>query len=360
MRQSKEESADMAAEKIQIYLSDLAQKLDAQLLGDGTAYIRGVNTIQDAGPGEVCFLSSEKHADKLKTSRAGAILTRRPIADCPMAQLVVANVDKALIAVMMMFAPPLTQQKGVHSSAVVEPDAQLDPTASIGPGAYIGHNVKIGARTAIGPNCSIGENTTIGADCRIDANVAVYHNCKIGNFCVIQANTTIGSVGFGYSFIDGRHQLIPHNGGVILEDGVEIGSNTCVDRAKFGNTTIGAGTKIDNQVQIAHNAIIGKACLLAGGSGVSGSTRLGDGVIMAARSGTSDNVTIGDGAVAGGLAAVFDDVAPGQKVWGNPAIEMSAQLKSVAIFKKLPELAKALKNLSKRVEQLEAAKNDKI
>jgi UDP-3-O-[3-hydroxymyristoyl] glucosamine N-acyltransferase len=343
----------MTAQTRSIRLEELAEKLGAQLIGDKAVQIRGVNTAE-----EVCFLSSEKHADKLKASRAGGVLTQKPIADCPMAQLVVANVDKALIAVMTMFAPALTRQKGVHPSAVVESDAQLDPTVSVGPGAYIGHHVKIGARTVVGPNSSIGENTTIGADSRLDANVAVYHNCKIGNFCILQANTTIGSTGFGYSFIDGRHQLIPHNGGVILEDGVEIGANTCVDRAKFGNTIIGAGTKIDNQVQIAHNVVIGKACLLAGQVAIAGSTRLGDGVIMAGRSGTSDNLTIGNGAIVGGVSAAFEDVAPGQKVWGVPAIEMSAQLKSVAIFKKLPELAKALKNLSKRVEQLETAKDD--
>ncbi|MBM4103178.1 MAG: UDP-3-O-(3-hydroxymyristoyl)glucosamine N-acyltransferase [Planctomycetes bacterium] len=348
----------MAAEKIQICLGDLAQKLGAQLIGDEAVQIRGVNTIQDAEAEEVCFLSSEKHVGKLKSSRAGAVLTQKPIADCPMAQLVVANVDKALIAVMTMFAPTLTRQKGIHPSAAVESDAQLDPTVSVGPGAYIGHHVKIGARTVIGPNSSIGENTIIGTDSRLDANVVVYHNCKIGNFCILQANTTIGSTGFGYSFIDGRHQLIPHNGGVILEDGVEIGANTSVDRAKFGSTVIGAGTKIDNQVQIAHNVVIGKACLLAGQVAIAGSTRLGDGVIMAGRSGTSDNLTIGNGAIVGGVSAAFDDVAPGQKVWGVPAIEMNAQMRSVAIFKKLPELAKELKNLSRRMEQLEAAKDD--
>jgi UDP-3-O-[3-hydroxymyristoyl] glucosamine N-acyltransferase len=348
----------MTAETIHLRLDDLAEKLGAQLLGDGAVKIHGVNTIQDAGPEEICFLSSEKHVRKLNSSRAAGTLIQKPISDCPMAQLVVGNVDKALIAVMSIFAPKLTPQQGVHSSAVVESDALLDPTVSVGPGTYIGHGVGIGAQTVIGPNCSIGENTTIGANCRLDANVAIYHNCKIGNFCVIQANTTIGATGFGYSFIDGRHHLIPHNGGVILEDGVEIGANTSIDRAKFGNTIIGAGTKIDNLVQIAHNVVLGKACLLAGQVAISGSTRLGDGVIMAGRSGTADNLTIGSGVIVGAVAVVLDDVAPGQKVWGVPAIEMKAQLKSVAIFKKLPEWVKELKELSKRLKQLEAGKND--
>jgi UDP-3-O-[3-hydroxymyristoyl] glucosamine N-acyltransferase len=348
----------MTVQTIKIRLDELAGKIGAQLQGDPAVEICGVNTIQDAGPGEICFLSSQKHAAKLKVSRAAGVLTQTSAKDCPMAQLIVAHVDKALIATMTLFAPKLTIQQGIHPAAVIEPDAHIDPTASVGPGAYIGYGVKIGARSRIGPNSTVGENTEIGTDCRLDANVTVYHNCKIGNFCIIQANTTIGSTGFGYSFIDGRHQLIPHNGGVIIEDGVEIGSSTCVDRAKFGNTIIGTGTKIDNFVQIAHNAVVGRACLMAGCSGVAGSGRLGNGVILAGRAGVSDNVTLGDGVIVGGGSFVIKDFAPGQKAWGSPATDLQSQLKAIAVFQKLPELVKELKSLSKRVEQLEAAKDD--
>lgn len=345
---------------IQFRLEQVAQECDAQLSGDGAKIVTGVNTIQDAGPDEICFLASEKHAPKLIASKAAAVLTAKQMDGCSMPQLVVGNVNKALIAAMTLFAPKLTPQKGIHPKAVIEPDAAIDPTASIGAGTYIGHFVVIGANTVIGANCSIGENTTIGANCRFDANVAVYHNCKIGNCCIILSNSTIGSTGFGYAFIDGRHQLIPHNGGVIIEDGVEIGACTCVDRAKFGNTIIGAGTKIDNFVQIAHNAVTGKACLLAGGSGIAGSGRIGNGVILAGRAGVSDNVTVGDGAIIGGQSGVLDDVEPGQKVWGLPAIDWQNQLKSVKLFKRLPELAKEIKEISKRVEKIETAKNDSI
>ena len=350
----------MTIQSVQIRLDELARTLSAQVFGNSAIEIRGINTIQDAGPDEICFLSSMKYAEKLKSSRAAAVLVQKQLPDSSMAQLVVANVDKALIMLMTMFAPKLTPQKGIHPAAVVEADAQIDPTASVGPGAYIGHNVKIHARTIIGPNCSVGENTQIGADCRLDANVTVYHNCKIGNFCIIQANTTIGSTGFGYSFIEGRHQLIPHNGGVILEDGVEIGANTCVDRAKFGNTIIGAGTKIDNQVHIAHNVVIGKACLLAGQAGIAGSTQLGNGVVLAGGAGVSDNVAIGDRAIVGACALVTKDIESNEKVWGIPAIDLQGQLRSISLFHKLPELAKELKELTRRVEQLETAKDDKI
>jgi UDP-3-O-[3-hydroxymyristoyl] glucosamine N-acyltransferase len=343
---------------IQFPLERLAQECKAQLSGDGAQIITGVNTIQDAGPDEICFLASEKHASKLTASKAAAVLTAKRIDESRMAQLVVGNVNEAMIAIMTLFAPKLTPQKGIHPRAVVEPDATIAPTASIGAGAYIGHFVTIGANTVIGANCSIGENTTIGDNSRLDANVSVYHNCKIGNCCIIQSNSTIGSTGFGYSFIDGRHQLIPHNGGVIIEDGVEIGACTCVDRAKFGNTIIGAGTKIDNLVQIAHNAVIGKACLIVGQVGIAGSVHLGNGVVMGGRSGVSDNVSVGSGTIAGAQAVIVSDSQPGQKLWGIPAIDWRQQLRCTALFTKLPDLAKELKTLSKRVEQIEAAKND--
>jgi UDP-3-O-[3-hydroxymyristoyl] glucosamine N-acyltransferase len=159
-------------------------------------------------------------------------------------------------------------------------------------------------------------------------------------------------------YLDGRHQLIPHNGGVILEDGVEIGANSCVDRAKFGNTVIGAGTKIDNLVQVAHNVVLGRGCLLAGQSGMGGSCRFGDGVVLAGMAGVSDNKTIGAGAMVGAGSVVFTDVEPGHKVWGAPAIDANAQMRSLSVFKRLPEMAKELKELLKRVEKLESSKND--
>ncbi len=340
-------------------LSDIATKLQARLIGDGQRDITGVNTIADASSSELCFLTSAKHAKTLGQSAAAGVLVDKPMDDCAMAQLVVANVNAALIAALELFVPNLTVTEGVHSTAVVEPTAELDKTVAVGPGAYIGHGVKVGSHAVIGPNCSIGENTTIGSQCRLDSNVVVYHNCRIGNHCIIQSNSTIGATGFGYSFIDGEHRLIPHNGGVILEDGVEIGSNSCVDRAKFGNTLIGAGTKVDNLVQIAHNVQTGKCCLMAGHVGISGSTKVGNGVVFAGASGSSDHVEIGDGAILGAQAVATGKIEPGQTVLGLPARDVRKELKSKSVYQNLPELAKEVKQLGKRIEKLEAAKNNK-
>jgi UDP-3-O-[3-hydroxymyristoyl] glucosamine N-acyltransferase len=339
-------------------LSEIATKLQANLMGDGQKDITGVNTIQDASVTEICFLASEKHAKKLAESSAAAVLVKEPVADCTIAQVVVENVSAALITLLEFFAPKLTSRPGVHPAAVVEPTADLDSTVSVGPHAYIGHHAKIGANTIIGAGCSVGENTTIGSHCRLDSNVVVYHNCRIGNHCIIQANSTVGSTGFGYSYINGQHRLIPHNGGVILEDGVEIGANSCVDRAKFGNTIIGAGTKIDNLVQIAHNVKIGKRCLFAGQSGVAGSVVIGNGVMFAGQSGIIDNKCVGDGAIVAVKSAVTEDVPAGQTVLGMPPQNIQRELRCVAVYQRLPEMAKQVKELTKKVEKLEAAKDN--
>jgi UDP-3-O-[3-hydroxymyristoyl] glucosamine N-acyltransferase len=341
-------------------LSEIASKLGGQLIGSGKLEITGVNTIQDAAASEICFLTSEKHAKGISKTRAGAILVGQLLDNFPAEQVVVGDVDLALIALLKMFAPRLTPQQGIHPSAIVEPTAQLDSTVSVGPGAYISHGVKIGAKTAIGPNCSIGENTQIGSACRLDGNVVVYHNCQIGNHCIIQANATIGAVGFGYSFKEGRHQLVPHNGGVIIEDGVDIGANTCIDRAKFGNTVIGAGTKIDNLVQVAHNVKMGKLCLLAGQVGIAGSTVIGNGVIFAGHAGASDNVNIGEGAVIGVKSAALKDVPANETVLGMPPQNIRRELRCISVYHRLPELDKEVKQLGKKIEKLEAAKDNKI
>ena len=219
--------------------------------------------------------------------------------------------------------------------------------------------MEIGARTVIGGGCKIGRGTKIGADCRLDSNVVVYHDCTVGHHVVIQANSTIGAVGFGYAFIDGAHRLIPHHGGVIIEDFVEIGANTCVDRAKFGNTIIGAGTKIDNLVQVAHNVVIGKCCLIAAQVGVAGSCRIGDGVVLAGQVGLADNIEIGAGTMVGAQAGVMNNVPPGEKLAWSPALNVHDAGRVVATVLRLPKLAQELKRLTAKVDRLEAAKDDK-
>jgi UDP-3-O-[3-hydroxymyristoyl] glucosamine N-acyltransferase len=340
-------------------VEQLAQRIDAQLIGNGAALIRGVGAIDDAADDTITFVSDQKHIAKLAGSKAAAVIVAKTIDGCAKPQLVVKNVDATLIATMKIFAPKLTPPAAcIHPSAVIEKTAEISQTALIGAGAYIGHNVKIGNETCIGAGCSIGENSVVGNNCRLDANTVVYHNCIIGNNVIVQANTTIGSVGFGYSFFDGRHNLIPHNGGVIIEDYVEIGANCCVDRAKFGNTVIGAGSKVDNLVQIAHNVVIGKCCLIVAQVGIAGSCKLGNGAVLGGQTAVAPHCAIGDGTMLAARTAVVADLPAGQKMAGSPAVEIREALRIVMAQQRLPELLKQVKELTNKVAELEAAKNN--
>ncbi|RKY05388.1 MAG: UDP-3-O-(3-hydroxymyristoyl)glucosamine N-acyltransferase, partial [Planctomycetota bacterium] len=234
---------DDEQDKTVLTCAELAERIGAELHGAGGVSIRGVSAVECAKADDVCFVASPKHARLLADSEAAAVIVSKKLEGVDIVQLVVGNVDAALIAALDLFAPKLTPMEGIHPTAVIEDSAVLGSGAAVGCHAYIGRNVRIGEGTIISAGCIVGENTTIGSHCRLDGNVAVYHNCRIGDACIIGANTTIGSTGFGYSFIDGEHRLIPHNGGVIIENCVEIGANSCVDRAKFGNTIIGAGSK---------------------------------------------------------------------------------------------------------------------
>ena len=322
--------------------------------------IAAVGAVETAGENTITFVTDARHILKLEKSLAAAVITAKPIEGLNKPQLIVADVNAALIEALNIFTPQLkAAPEGIDPTAKVGQNAKVAKSAAIGAYVIIDDGVQIGENTVIAGGCKIGENSKIGRNCQLDGNVVVYHNCTIGNNVIIQANTTIGSTGFGYRFIDGAYRLIPHNGGVIIEDFVEIGANCCVDRAKFDNTIIGAGTKIDNLVQIAHNVIIGKCCLIAGQAGIGGSSRLGDGVVLAGSAGVSDHVELGNSAMIGAGSIVFHDVKAGQQMFGMPAIEKTAAIRSAGMAKRLPKLAEQLRQLITRIERLEAAEDNK-
>lgn len=341
-------------------VAQLAERIGAELVGDGSREINAVGSVGASDENTVTFITDGKHIPQLEKSHVGAVIVAKRIEGLAKPQLIVKNVDAALIKTLSVFAPKLkAAAEGIDPSAKVGQNVRIAKGVSVGAGVAIDDGVEIGENSVIASGCKIGENSKLGKNCRLDSNVVVYHNCTIGNNVVIQANSTIGSTGFGYSFIDGSHKLIPHNGGVVIEDFVEIGANSCVDRAKFGNTIIGAGTKIDNLVQIAHNVVIGKCCLIAGQVGISGSCKLGDGVVLAGQVGLVDNIEIGDGVMAGAQSGITRNIAAGKKILGSPAVEGTEALKIVNLTKRLPKLAELLKQLRKRIERLEAAKDDK-
>jgi UDP-3-O-[3-hydroxymyristoyl] glucosamine N-acyltransferase len=343
---------------MELTVSQLAHKLGAELFGDGTCQISAVCPLQTADEQTVTFVLDKQHQAELKTSKAGAVIVGSRIDGCGKTQIIVKNVQAALIETLKIFAPQLkAPPPGIDPTAKIAKTAKIAGTGSIGPHVVVDENAQVGENTVIASGCRIGENSRIGNNCRFDSNVVVYHNCVIGNNVIIQANTTIGSTGFGYYFIDGSHRLIPHNGKVVIEDFVEIGANTCIDRAKFGETRIGAGTKVDNLVQIAHNVVIGKCCLIAGQVGIAGSTRLGDGVVMGGSAGAGDNLEIAAGTMAGARTVILQSTTePGRVMFGTPALDKAEALRIFALSRRLPEMAEQLRQLSKKIEELEKKK----
>ncbi|MHC4482019.1 MAG: UDP-3-O-(3-hydroxymyristoyl)glucosamine N-acyltransferase [Planctomycetota bacterium] len=354
-------------------VAQLAERIGAELVGDGSEQINGVGAVEGAGSTDVTFvkdperygkrsgtLTDARHIPRLEKSKAGAVIVGRHIEGLAKPQLIVKNVDTALIEALTIFAPKLkAATAGIDPTAKLGRNVKIGKGVAVGAGAVIDDGAQIGENCVIASGCKIGEKSRLGKNCCLDSNVVVYHNCAIGNNVIIQANSTIGSTGFGYTFIDGEHKLIPHNGGVVIEDFVEIGANCCVDRAKFGNTIIGAGTKIDNLVQIAHNVVIGRKCLIVAQVGISGSCKLGDGVVLGGQAGLVDNIEIGDGAIIGAQSGVTRNVAAGGQILGSPAMEGKEALRVFGLIRRLPRLAAQLKQLIKRTEELEAAKDNK-
>ncbi len=344
---------------MQLTVLQLAEKIDAKLYGDGSAIVSSVGTVDTAQSDKVTFCSDLALVKKLAQCKAAAVIVPKMIKELSMPQLAVENVNKALIAALTIFAPELQKpQPGIDNSAVVACNAKIGKGVYVGPQVVIEDGVEIGDNTAIGAGCKIGQNVKIGNDSQLDCNVVVYYNCTIGNRVIIKANTTIGGTGFGYYFYDGKHNLVPHNGSVVIEDFVHIGSNTCIDRGKFGETLIGAGTKIDNLVQIGHNAKIGKCCLMAGQAGIAGSTVISDGVAIGGQAGLIDNLKIGAGAIICAKSLAMGDVAQKSVIFGVPGMDKTEALKNVANMKKLPKLIEQLKQLQARMEKLELAEND--
>jgi len=333
-------------------LSDLARELGAELIGEGDVEVRSIAALHDAGAEDISFVSEAKFAAQAVQCRAGALLVGREVElSVKAAVLRVDDVNGALEKALELFAPapePLTP--GIHQTAVVAASARVADSAVIGPGVVVGEQAVIGAGSVLAAGCFIGREVRIGANCRLYANVVVNARCVIGDRVIIHPSATIGADGFGYRLAEGRHCKIPHIGIVVVENDVEIGANSCVDRAKFGRTVIGEGTKIDNLVQVAHNVQVGRHCILVSQVGIAGSAVLEDYVVLGGQVGVRDHVRIGKGAMVAATSAVERDIEPGEKMVGTPARPVREFFRRLAIWEKLPELAQDVKKLKRRME----------
>jgi UDP-3-O-[3-hydroxymyristoyl] glucosamine N-acyltransferase len=335
-------------------LQDIAARLDCRLEGDGTLDIRGVAGIEDAGPGDLTFFTNAKYAAELRATRASAVILGEQTEGAPCAMLRARQPYLAFARAVALFQDPWRPAPGVHHLAWIAEGVSLGEDVSVGPFAVIEEGARLGARTIVHPHVTIGRHTQIGDDCIVHARVSVRERIRIGHRVIIQDGAVIGSDGFGFARRpDGTHHKIPQIGGIVIEDDVEIGANTAIDRPAVGETRIGAGTKIDNLVQIAHGVTIGRNVLLAAQVGIAGSVTIEDDVTLAGQVGVAGHITLGKGVIATAQTGIPNSVAAGEFISGYPAISNRAWLRSSAVFRKLPELKKRLADLERRIKELE-------
>ena len=347
-----------------IEITELAQMVDGEVIGDGSLTIHGFAPLDTAGPGEISFLVKAKSAGLLEASAASAFLVGREFEASGWTVIRVDNPYLAAAIIQNYFLAEPFVAEGIHKTAVVGPDCTIDEQISIAPLVVIGARARIGARVRIDGGAVIGDDVSIGEDCWIKANVSIEHGCELGSRVTIHPGTVIGSDGYGYATDKlGCHVKRPQLGIVRIGDDVEIGANSTVDRATFGVTWIKAGTKIDNLVQVAHNVVVGENSLLVAQVGISGSTILGRNVVFGGQAGAAGHQTIGDRTMVAGKSAVHGDVGPDSRLSGVPAIDGQRWFKAVTLFGKLPELARDLRRMKKELARLTAsdqAGSDKV
>jgi len=318
--------------------------------------ITAVAALTDAGETDLSFLSSEAYLNDFLATRAAAVIVRRQIrlpAGNDKCVLPVDDADLALARVLRALAPPVPRpDPGIHPTAVVADSAVLGEGVAVGPHVVVGRRSTIGARTVLHAGVFIGDDVSIGEDCELFPNVVVRERITIGHRVVIHASSVLGSDGFGYRWDGRQHAKIPQIGTVIIEDDVELGSCVCIDRAKFGATRVGRGTKIDNLVQVGHNVRIGPHCIIVGQTGLAGSVILEGRVTLGGQTAVRDHVNIGEGAAAAARSAIADDVAPGAMVSGMPALPHRQSLREQAALRRLPDLVVQVRRLEEQVRKL--------
>ena len=336
---------------------ELAAKLGAELEGSPGVVLRGVADLRAAGEGQLSFAGSPRYLTELAASGAAAVIVPKgaAIASSKPALLRVANVDEAFAAACGLFAPPaVVPPRGVHPQALVSPPARLGENVSVGAFAVVAAGAEIGAGATLYPQTYVGHEAKLGRDCLLYPFASVRERCVLGDRVILHSGAVIGSDGFGYVVdAQGVRTKIPQTGIVVLEDDVEIGANATVDRARFGETRVGKGTKVDNLVQIAHNCVIGEHSVLCAQMGMAGTTTLGKHVICAGQAGLAGHLTVGDGAVIGAQAGVPKDLPGGQMYLGAPAVPRLEFGKSLAHVAGIPKLKEKLKELEIRLAALE-------
>ncbi|MCD8140918.1 MAG: UDP-3-O-(3-hydroxymyristoyl)glucosamine N-acyltransferase [Planctomycetaceae bacterium] len=350
----------------EITLAALAEALEATLVnGSPDTTVARLAALDEAGPGDLTFLANKSYAAALAATKATAAVVSMDTEQDGLALLKVKNPDLAFAKASLLISPPPARPSpGIHPSAVVSANATIGKDVHIGACAVVEDGATIGDRTILMPQTYVGNGTTLGQDCLVYPGVKIYHQVTIGNRCIFHAGTVVGSDGFGYAWTGQNYFKVPQVGTVVIEDDVELGANVCVDRARFGETRIGAGTKLDNLVQIAHNVKLGPLCAFAAQVGIAGSAKIGAGVQMGGQSAVVGHVTVGSGLTIVGQSAVSKSI-PGREagakedrlIWvDSPAKPMREQLEEWRHIKHLGRMRATIKELENKVKKLEEEK----
>lgn len=335
-------------------LDEIAARIGGVVHGDGSLVIHGVETLERAGPDDLSFFTNPRYRAAAQSSRAGAILARTDAALVGRSWLGASDPHLALARIIELFHPRPARAPAVSERASIAASVQLGREVTIGPFAVIEEAVEIGDRAVVAAGAFVGAGSRIGADTVILPRAVLYPGTLVGQRCLIHAGVVLGADGFGFATAEGRHHKVPQVGRVVIEDDVEIGANTTIDRAMLGETVVGEGTKIDDLVMLAHGVRLGRGCLIAAQCGIAGSSKLGDRVTLAGQVGVIGHIEIAAGTVVASKAAVYGDVERAGLIGGIPATEHLRWKRSQALVSRLPEIWAELRELKRRVAELEA------
>jgi UDP-3-O-[3-hydroxymyristoyl] glucosamine N-acyltransferase len=334
-------------------LKELAAWVGGTVIGDGDVDISGGAAIEEAQPGEITFISNPKYLSMLSATKASAVIVSPTVTQGDKPLLSIANPYLAFAKILSLYTQKAYQPKGIAPQASISPTARVGKEITVYPFVCVGDRCSIGDRVTLYPGVSVGEDSSIGDESILHAHVSIYPGTIIGKRVILHSGVVVGSDGFGYVKDGKKNVKIPQVGHVEIEDDVEIGANTTVDRAALGKTVIHRGVKIDNLVQVAHNVVIGEDSIIVAQVGISGSTKIGSNVTLAGQAGLTGHITVGDNVMVGAQSGVMNDLPPNSAYTGSPAIPHREQLRVVSATLKLPEMRKTLKEIDARLKRIE-------
>lgn len=333
----------------------IAAYIGGEIVGDENATVSTFAKIEEGMPGALSFLSNPKYTAYIYDTQSSIVLVNSDfVPEKPIKATLIktANAYESLAKLMMLYESVKPKKRGISSMASVAESATIGENVYIGPFVYVGEKAVVGDNTIIEANASVGDGVSVGSDCILYNNVTIYHGCKVGNRCILHAGSVVGSDGFGFAPGANGYDKIPQIGIAILEDDVELGANTCIDRATMGATVIKRGVKLDNLVQVAHNVVIDEHTVMAAQCGVAGSTKIGSWCMMGGQTGISGHIQIGNQVKVGGHSAIANSVKDGKAVMGYPAFDHTQFARASVVFKKLPEMYREMDTLKKEIESL--------